>query len=75
MNAYLRRVRKHFLCNNPPVPGDAFHMILYESGRKVSVLQRNMHFSCDGSKTAQERVNSHSLKLFNIGLLIDSFYI
>jgi hypothetical protein len=44
MNANLRKVRKHFLYNNPPIPGDAFHMILYEIWKKVSIKQRNMNF-------------------------------
>ena len=47
MNANLRKVRKHFLYNNPPVPGDAFHMILYEIWKKVSVKQRSAHSSRD----------------------------
>ena len=35
LNDNLVQARKHFLYNNPPVRGDAFHMILYEIWKKV----------------------------------------
>jgi hypothetical protein len=35
LNYNLLQVRKHFLYNNPPLSGDAFHMILYEVWQKV----------------------------------------
>jgi hypothetical protein len=35
MNSNLQKVRKHFIYNDPPVKGDAFHMILYEVWNKV----------------------------------------
>lgn len=37
LNQNILQVRRHFLYNNPPIRGDAFHMILYEVWKKVRV--------------------------------------
>ena len=39
MNINLQKVRKHFLYNNPPERGDAFHMVLYEIWKKTYKLK------------------------------------
>lgn len=40
LNRNLLQVRKHFLYHDPPIAGDAFHMILYEVWKKIKVWRR-----------------------------------